>query len=145
MKSRYWFLKGRGQQILDLKLHGQTPLILIAFSVRNTIKGSKLWKNGRNIKGDFHFHFGVPFDVHLVSIWCQMEVSFNVAPIFSQFTALDCIPDTKSYQQAFFRACNPTFGHVMTYLVIKSMPAFHLHHQCLIDGSNFSILTISFR
>ena len=55
-----------------------------------------------------------------------MEVSFNVAPIFSQFTALDCIPDTKSYQQAFFRACNPTFGHVMTYLVIKSMPAFHL-------------------
>ena len=118
-------LKGERSPILDLKLHGQTPLILIAFSVRNTIKDSKLWKNGRNIKWNFHFHFGVPFDVHLVSIWCQMEVSLNVAPIFSQFTALDCIPDTKSYQQAFFRACNPTFGHVMTYLVIKSMPAFH--------------------
>ena len=35
-------LKGERSQILDLKLHGQTPLILIAFSVRNTIKGSKL-------------------------------------------------------------------------------------------------------
>ena len=72
--------------------------LLVAFSVRNTIKGSKLWKNGRNIKGDFHLtpnghQMDIKWDTKM-----KMEVSFNVAPIFSQFTALDCIPDTKSYQ-----------------------------------------------
>ena len=72
--------------------------LLVAFSVRNTIKGSKLWKNERNIKGDFHL---TPNGHQMVIKWdtkIKMEVSFNVAPIFSQFTALDCIPDTKSYQ-----------------------------------------------